>query len=276
MNKIRDHEIMAGKENNARERASDPISSTPRVETPRESLKSATLHDVRVEAHGEFIPERVLEEARQELRSVMMQYTSCVDPTESAARHERVRRAKEQGEVEETVEQMAKQMLKDQRKVGTEERVEPDNARLPATLRLGDQPLGRDDEISNQPGRTSAKKRLRRPPLNRNLGVNTSLAGTSVVKKRRITQVKNSPKRRVGRQTENSKKTDHAIQAAPTATTSNAATQNPPLTIHAIQFLKNNELELSGAGESSDSSAYPGHTETYQPGDILPLGDNEH
>ncbi|KAF3524903.1 hypothetical protein F2Q69_00048262 [Brassica cretica] len=65
---------------------------------PRSPLKSVKTHVPRA-AQLEEIPNEVLEVVREELREVMIQYTSCADPTESAARRERVRRAEEQGEL---------------------------------------------------------------------------------------------------------------------------------------------------------------------------------
>lgn len=54
-------------------------------------------------------------EAREELREVMIQYTSLADPSESVARKERLRRSEEQGEVDESAEQIARQLMKDQK-----------------------------------------------------------------------------------------------------------------------------------------------------------------
>ncbi|KAF2607728.1 hypothetical protein F2Q68_00044547 [Brassica cretica] len=164
-----------------------------------------TRHEDRVAGQEEEIPRKVLEEAREELREVMIQYTSCADPTESAARRERVRRAEEQGEVEETAENMARRMMNEQRALRDSMEVESPEAvttRTPAVLRLGDPSLpAKVGENSSKQGRVSAKKRLGRPPLTRKPGTTKvkSVAGT--VKPRKVTMMKGSPKRKGGRQT---------------------------------------------------------------------------
>lgn len=78
-------------------------SSKPR----REEVNRGTVipQDVRP------LPQAVVEEAMGELREVMIQYASCPDPTESAARRERVRQAEEQGQFIETAEQMVRASL---------------------------------------------------------------------------------------------------------------------------------------------------------------------
>ncbi|KAJ4878014.1 Uncharacterized protein Rs2_43032 [Raphanus sativus] len=48
------------------------------------------------------IPDEALNDAMTEVRDAMTRYTTCPDPTESAARKERFRLAEEAGEVEET------------------------------------------------------------------------------------------------------------------------------------------------------------------------------
>lgn len=65
-------------------------------------------------------PLEALEEAMGEVREVMNQYVACPDPTESAARRERVRLAEEQGEVEETAEMMLSASLATQSRAHSE------------------------------------------------------------------------------------------------------------------------------------------------------------
>uniref|UniRef100_A0A0D3CSM2 Uncharacterized protein n=1 Tax=Brassica oleracea var. oleracea TaxID=109376 RepID=A0A0D3CSM2_BRAOL len=197
---------------------------------PRSPLKSVKTHVPRAAPQLEEIPNEVLEVVREELREVMIQYTSCADPTESAARRERVRRAEEQGEVEEveeTAENMARQMLNVQRTWVQAESPEVVPPRVPATCRLGGVSLSdQEGEISSQQGRVSAKKRLGRPPVVRKLGVISTRAGAASTKSRKVAQLKGSPKRRVGRQTVNSKKTELLNQAVG-ASTSNPKTKKP-------------------------------------------------
>lgn len=88
-----------------------------------------------------LIPHEVLNEARDELREYMVQYTKSADPTEREARTERMRLAEEKGEMEETAIQMARTALsasaEKQRRAIEETNVEVTPERVPATLRLG-------------------------------------------------------------------------------------------------------------------------------------------
>ncbi|CAG7873382.1 unnamed protein product, partial [Brassica rapa] len=145
----------------------------------------------------EPIPDEVMVEAREELREVMIQYTSCADPTESAARKERLRRAEEQGEVEKSTEQIARQLMKESRPALELVDTEPLATRVPVTQRLG--PATQEEEnvgVTLETGRVPARKRLGRPPTKKPLGVNTATAGSSGVAKRKVSQVRVSPKRR--------------------------------------------------------------------------------
>ncbi|KAJ4885291.1 Uncharacterized protein Rs2_35384 [Raphanus sativus] len=129
-------------------------------------LSPRALHDDRRTNREEEIPLEVLNEAREELRETMAQYTSCADPTESAARRMRVQQAEDQGEVEETAESMARQKMKEQRAKNTVDPLKLIPTRVPATLRLGESSLSDQiGEIATKQGRVPAKKRLGRPPL---------------------------------------------------------------------------------------------------------------
>lgn len=57
------------------------------------------------------LPLAAMETALGEVRDVMMQYTRCADPSESAARRERVRQAEAQGQLEESAAQMVRASL---------------------------------------------------------------------------------------------------------------------------------------------------------------------
>ncbi|CAH8309005.1 unnamed protein product [Eruca vesicaria subsp. sativa] len=140
----------------------------------------------------ELIPEQVMVEAREELRGAMKQYTSCPDPTESAARMERLRQAEEEGDVEKSTEQIARQLMRDQRVITDPVLPEPTKSRVPISQRLGGIPHAEEqDEGTREKERVPAKKRLGRPPANKHLGVNISVAGSSgVAKKRRVAQEK--------------------------------------------------------------------------------------
>ncbi|KAF3509475.1 hypothetical protein F2Q69_00009230 [Brassica cretica] len=87
----------------------------------------------------------------------MRQYTACADPTESAARKERLRQAEEQGEVEEAAIQMVQANLENLSPTdGRRQRESPIPAsreRVPATLRLGPQVSQVDEEDNVSEGR---------------------------------------------------------------------------------------------------------------------------
>lgn len=55
--------------------------------------------------------EEALSNARKDIREALNQYASIADPTERAARRERVRIAEESGEVEETAKSIATNVL---------------------------------------------------------------------------------------------------------------------------------------------------------------------
>lgn len=145
------------------------------------------------------IPEEVMKEARDELRDAMIQYTSCADPTESAARIERLKRAEELGEADETTEQIARRIMKDQLPPPMSATTEAVPARIPAVQRLGPAaPITEDDIGTEERGRIPAKKRLGRPPTAKALGVNITAVGSSAISKPRktVAQKRDSPKRR--------------------------------------------------------------------------------
>lgn len=91
------------------------------------------------------LPYAALNDAREDLREVMIQYTSCADPTESAARKERLRQANQKGQIEETVTQIAAARIERtslSNHPTPEEMIHPPNSseRIPALLRLGSPP----------------------------------------------------------------------------------------------------------------------------------------
>lgn len=111
------------------------------------------------------LPQKAMEVAMGELRDVMDQYASCVDPTESAARKERLRLAEEEGQFEETAEQMVRANLQVPLIVDPEQ-ISPtafgSQERIPVALRLG--PPSLPPPPSKSKKRTTVKKRLGRPP----------------------------------------------------------------------------------------------------------------
>lgn len=108
-------------------------------------------------------PREAVDEAMGELCDVMNQYTLCADPSESAARRERLRRAEEKGDFEETAIQMARTSLATKVTNLADDSVVENAERIPALLRLGSpkpttHPLG--ETINDSPQRTPVLQRL--------------------------------------------------------------------------------------------------------------------
>ncbi|CDY43714.1 BnaA08g05060D [Brassica napus] len=134
-------------------------------EAPRHSDRGIPLRSTQVD-----LPREAVEEAIGEIRDVMIQYTSCADPTESAARKERFRQAEEQGQVEETAVQMVKASLATQptQTEGTEAQSSP--ARIPALLRLGpttSPPEDQNQQDAQQQAKATTRRKPGRPPGSR-------------------------------------------------------------------------------------------------------------
>ncbi|KAF8077306.1 hypothetical protein N665_1047s0006 [Sinapis alba] len=85
-----------------------PTRSRGRHTSRREdSSSSKILRTPRVRGNplpveGTTEPQMAFNEALEEVREVMVQYTQCADPSESAARRERLRKHEEEGHLEET------------------------------------------------------------------------------------------------------------------------------------------------------------------------------
>ncbi|CAG7868909.1 unnamed protein product [Brassica rapa] len=136
------------------------------------------------------IPQEVLEEARGELRDVMLQYTKSADPTEREARKERVRQAEEQGEMEETAIQMAIASLNENAERNKRAQLDPTPERIPATQRLGtthhqqSTSAGRDPAEPNQNSQERVPASLRLGPAepqsapHKKLDISTKLTDT--------------------------------------------------------------------------------------------------
>ncbi|CAH8389334.1 unnamed protein product [Eruca vesicaria subsp. sativa] len=139
-----------------------------------------------------------------EIREAMSQYTRCADPTESAARKERMRLAEENGETEEAARNMVAAITAFNAPILNAEDIIPINtnmvenqneragdnndnspARLPALERLGPLPELNLASTSAEPARIPAKKRLGRPPLSKNkpksLGIKEGSGKTGTV-----------------------------------------------------------------------------------------------
>lgn len=93
-------------------------------------------------------PPEVMESAREEVRGVMMQYASCADPSESAARRERLRLAEAQGQLEASAAQIVR-AAQTRNALCAESSTSPpmtSQTRIPASNRLGPLP-----ELDNAP-----------------------------------------------------------------------------------------------------------------------------
>ena len=136
-------------------------------------------------------PQEAFNEALEEVREVMVQYTQCADPSESAARKERFRRAEEEGQLEETAARMVQASLGDneddyQNLRSAEEN--PSAERIPAQLRLGPMappPLSTDQSVMA----ASVKRKPGRPPGRRTTQNSPKTRGTTSLK-RKSTQLK--------------------------------------------------------------------------------------
>ncbi|KAL0710992.1 hypothetical protein Bca4012_017970 [Brassica carinata] len=100
---------------------------------------------------------RVYKEFQREVREAMAQYTSCPDPTESAARKERMRQAEVKGESEAIALRMAQTRLEASNSPAPRQTGEQDNQgskkRIPAALRLGPPNEPDMDDEGNNEGR---------------------------------------------------------------------------------------------------------------------------
>ncbi|KAH0910141.1 hypothetical protein HID58_033462, partial [Brassica napus] len=153
--------------------------------------KGVLFHETQLE-----VPAEALNVAREELRDVMVQYTSCVDPSESAARKERLRQAEENGQIEESIALMAQQT--ETTESGTHSNI-PE--RTSALLRLSSpvpppNPPGKSPDTST--GRASALLRLGHPPQEAGLPSDQDMACRKPGRPHGTKKVSNSPKTLTG------------------------------------------------------------------------------
>lgn len=105
---------------------------------------------------------------KEAVELAMAQYTSCADPTESAARKERMRLAEAQGEIEETAFRMVQASMGPTTPVSPPVETPP---RIPAVLRLGPaneesrMEKGTEPQTKHKPGRPSGRKKMQASPL---------------------------------------------------------------------------------------------------------------
>ncbi|CAA7058840.1 unnamed protein product [Microthlaspi erraticum] len=155
------------------------------------------------ERSPERLPRDALNSALGEIREVMVQYSSCADPSESAAHKERLRQAEETGQLEESAAQMVRASLASQaaatvlsRALASPEALSHD--RIPASQRLGPTFLTTGDiiEIENANQDSNLGKRKRGRPVGRKTAIktNTLLQGTS--SRKRKVYAAGSPRKR--------------------------------------------------------------------------------
>ena len=257
----------------SRDANSEHLSSAQRQErpvSPQRSTQSDYQNTSRVP-----VPEEAIREAREELREVMIQYVNGADPSESAARRERMRYAEENGETEQVIMNMAIEAtvsaegarrtaetqtiverilalsrlgsLHDQ---DTVDATEPEGDRRMSDVQTSAERisvlsrLGATQETIITPEadtpRITVKKRLGRPPLSRNqpkpLGVNTGVSS----KKRKVAQVKISPKRR----SFPTSSTRGPVSSRPTSTRRGGSANNSQPTVQIIPGIAKRKVDF--------------------------------
>ncbi|CAA7021011.1 unnamed protein product [Microthlaspi erraticum] len=93
-----------------KEKPKDGQKDRETVRSPHVSSGSSRMRRPRLdrEPSPEALPQEAMNSAMGEIRDVMIQYASVVDPNESAARKERLRQAEEKGQREEAAAQMVR------------------------------------------------------------------------------------------------------------------------------------------------------------------------
>ncbi|CAN6983980.1 unnamed protein product, partial [Brassica oleracea var. botrytis] len=141
------------------------------------------------------LPTEALNEAREELREVMIQYTSCADPSESAARKERLRQAEQNGQFEESVAQMARASLANLPARNREDDQPNSPERVPALLRLG-QPPSPPLQMENERIPNTGRRKPGRPPGSKRVSSSPKTLTGASSRKRKLKQTKAPPCRR--------------------------------------------------------------------------------
>lgn len=144
----------------------------------------------------------------------MNQYSNWPDPTESAARKERLRYAEEQGEIEEAATCLVGNSLEAQR-METSDPVESTPERIPALQRfgavsetqsalkrLGPGPENQDTELLPKSLQLNRKTKTKRTTLQRSTPLSLTMMGAGI-RKRRVTKAAPSPQLRGGGKLQN-------------------------------------------------------------------------
>ncbi|KAF8106864.1 hypothetical protein N665_0130s0036 [Sinapis alba] len=163
-----------------------------------QGMASLTMRRNLAVPEQQSIPQQDFNKALEDVRDVMAQYTQCADPSESAARRERLRRAESEGQVEETAARIIASRIESQ-VVNLEVEDTPSAERVPAILRLGPMaplpppPTRFNDQTKEAP---VPKKRPGRPPGKRVVPTSPNLIRGSTSRKRKVMQPKPGQARR--------------------------------------------------------------------------------
>lgn len=182
--------------NHLRDSSSHLREPTPPIQSRRTSTETHLSHLTLPPP----VPQAAMEVAMGELRDVMIQYASCADPSESAARKERLRLAEEKGEFEETAEQMVRASMPQTPPL--ENQVDPSvdissQDRIPIALRLGPtNPVGLPPKPTKRKP-VKAKKGPGRPPKGSKTHPSPRALPPGNSKKRKLLQKPQTPKRRL-------------------------------------------------------------------------------
>lgn len=149
----------------SRDRSLQPPGSRDRAAQRREELPEIIApldRGIPLQEIQSAVPEELFNEAVNEVRDAMIQYTQCNDPTESAARRERMRKAEEEGDIEEAAALMIQATL------GTNSNQplpmeQTSVERLPATLRLGPM-IQPTTDTTHDASLETGKRKPGRPP----------------------------------------------------------------------------------------------------------------
>ncbi|KAF3503497.1 hypothetical protein F2Q69_00039643 [Brassica cretica] len=116
-----------------------PLAAGEAREETSDSNKNHLISDrgIPLQDPNHDLPLEAFNEALGEVREVMLQYTSTADPTENAARRERVRQAEKQGQLEETAARIVRSSLANHAELQPTDANVESPGRIPALLRLG-------------------------------------------------------------------------------------------------------------------------------------------
>ncbi|CAF1786267.1 unnamed protein product, partial [Brassica napus] len=187
------------------ETSREPVQVSPphRLEEASSSpiLPSPPVRGVPLQSNQAFDPHVAMEEAIGEVRAAMNQYTMCADPSESAARKERLRQAEERGEIEETASLMVQTSLQTRPPPPCEEPSPTSGERLSALQRLG--PLIPNSETTRTSNAESpVKRKPGRPPGRRVVSASPKkILGTNTTKRRTTNAKPPTSRRRLAAET---------------------------------------------------------------------------